>query len=174
MKVVSTQVHSLICISTFPTYWLINSIFLDSMCVSCSTLCNSMDCSLPGFSVRGISQVRILEWVAISFSNAWRWKVKVKSLSPVRLWATPWTAAYQAPPSMGFSGQQYWSGVPLPSPIKYYSAIKKKKKKLLWVSSGEVTEPGACYIEWSKSEREKHISRINVYVWNLGLSRWLW
>ena len=81
------------------------------------TLWDPMDCSPPGFSVHGILQARTLEWVAISFSNAWKWKVKVKSLSHVRLLATPWTAAYQAPPSMGFSGQQYWSGVPLPSPI---------------------------------------------------------
>ena len=64
----------------------------------------------------GILQARTLEWVAISFSNAWKWKVKVKSLSHVRLLETPWTAAYQAPPSMGFSRQEYWSGVPLPSP----------------------------------------------------------
>ena len=84
---------------------------------SCPTLCDPMDCSLQGFSVHGILQARTLEWVAISFSIAWKWKVKVKSLSRVRLLATPWTAAYQAPPSMGFSGQQYWSGVPLPSPL---------------------------------------------------------
>ena len=71
-----------------------------------------MDCSLPGFSVHRILQARTLEWVAISSSNAWKWKMKVKSLSRVWLLATPWTAAYQAPPSMGFSGQQYWSGVP--------------------------------------------------------------
>jgi len=83
---------------------------------SCPTLCDPMDCSPPGFSVHGILQARTLEWVAISFSNAWKWKVKVKSLSRVWLLATPWTAAYQAPLSMGFSGQQYWSGVPLPSP----------------------------------------------------------
>ena len=75
-----------------------------------------MDCSPPGSPVPGILQARTLEWVAISFSNAWKWKVKVESLSHVWLLATPWTAAYQAPPSMGFSGQQYWSGVPLPSP----------------------------------------------------------
>ena len=75
-----------------------------------------MNCSLSGFCIHGILQARTLEWVAISFSNAWKWKVKVKSLSRVRLLATPWTAAYQAPPSMGFSRQQYWSGVPLPSP----------------------------------------------------------
>ena len=84
---------------------------------SCPTLCDPMDYRLPGFSVHGILQARTLEWVAISFSNAWKWKVKVKSLSRVWLLATPWTAAYQAPPSMGFSGQEYWSGVPLPSPI---------------------------------------------------------
>ena len=64
--------------------------------------------------VPGILQARTLEWVAISFSNAWKWKVKVKSLSHIRLLATPWTAAYQAPPSMGFSRQEYQSGVPLP------------------------------------------------------------
>ena len=68
------------------------------------------------FPVPGILQARTLEWVAISFSNAWKWKVKVKSLSHAWLLATPWTAAYQAPPSMGFSRQEYWSGVPLPSP----------------------------------------------------------
>ena len=83
---------------------------------SCLTLCDPVDCSLPGFSVHGILKARTLEWVAISFSDAWKWKVKVKSLSRVWLLATPWTAAYQAPPSMGFSRQQYWSGVPFPSP----------------------------------------------------------
>ena len=83
---------------------------------SCPTLCDPMDCSLSGFSVHGILEARTLEWVAISFSNAWKWKVKVKSLSHVWLLVTPWTAAHQALPSMGFSGQQYWSGVPLPSP----------------------------------------------------------
>ena len=83
---------------------------------SCPTLCNPIDGSPPGSSVPGILQARTLEWVAISFSNAWKWKVKVKSLSRFRLVATPWTAAHQAPLSMGFSRQEYWSGVPLPSP----------------------------------------------------------
>ena len=82
---------------------------------SCPTLHNPADCSPPGSPVPGILQARTLEWVAISFSNAWKWKVKVKSLSHVWLWATPWTAAHQAPPSMGFSRQEYWSGVPSPS-----------------------------------------------------------
>ena len=83
---------------------------------SCPTLWDPIDGSPTGSPVPGILQARTLEWVAISFSNAWKWKVKVKSLSHVRLFATPWTAAYQAPPSMGFSRQEYWSGVPLPSP----------------------------------------------------------
>ena len=71
----------------------------------------------PRSPVPGILQARTLEWVAISFSNAWKWKVKVKSLSRVWLLATPWTVAHQAPPPKGFSRQEYWSGVPLPSPI---------------------------------------------------------
>ena len=81
----------------------------------CPTLCNPIDCSLPGSLVPGILQARTLEWVVISFSNAWKWKVKVRSLSRVRLFATPWTLAYQAFPSMGFSRQEYWSGMPSPS-----------------------------------------------------------
>ena len=82
---------------------------------SCLTLCDPTDGSPPSSPVPGILQARTLEWVAISFSNAWKWKMKVKLLSRVRLFVTPWTAAYQAPPSMGFSRQEYWSGVPLPS-----------------------------------------------------------
>ena len=82
----------------------------------CLTLCNPIDGSLPGSPVPGVLQARTLEWVAISFSNARKCKVKVKSLSCVRLFATPWTAAHRAPLSMGFSRQEYWSGVPLPSP----------------------------------------------------------
>ena len=84
---------------------------------SCPTLCDPIHGSPSSSSVPGILQARTLEWVAISFSNAWEWKVKVKSLSRVWLFATPWTAAYQGPPSMGFSRQEYWSGVPLPSPL---------------------------------------------------------
>ena len=85
---------------------------------SCPTLYDPIDGSPPGSPVPGILQARTLEWVAIAFSNAWKWKVTGKSLSSVRLLATPWTVAHQAPPSMGFSRQQCWSGVPLPSPGK--------------------------------------------------------
>ena len=90
---------------------------------SCPTLCDPIDGSPPGSSVPGILQARTLEWVTISFSNAWKWKVKVKSLSRVRPSATPWTAAFQAPPSMGPSRQEYWSGVPLPSLLIFTSNI---------------------------------------------------
>ena len=79
-------------------------------------LCNPTDGSPPGSPIPGILQARTLEWVAISFSNAWKWKVRVKLLSRVWLLATPWTAAYQALPSVGFSRQEYWSRVPFPSP----------------------------------------------------------
>ena len=88
---------------------------------SCPTLCDPIDSSPPDSPVPGILQARTLEWVAISFSNACKWKVKVKSLSHVWPFSTPWTAAYQAPPSMGFSRQEYWSGVPLPSPMSIIS-----------------------------------------------------
>ena len=91
---------------------------------SCPTLCDPIDGSPPGSPVPGILQARTLEWVAIAFSNAWKWKVKVKLLSCVWLLATPWTAAHQAPPSMGFSRQEYWSGVPLPSPTILSSAVQ--------------------------------------------------
>ena len=94
----------------------------------CPTLCDPIDGLPPGSPVPGILQARTLEWVAISFSNAWNWKVKVKSPLRVRLLANPWTAAYQAPPSMGFSRQEYWSGVPFAfsewSPHKYPKGVQ--------------------------------------------------
>ena len=84
---------------------------------SCPTLCDPRDSSPPDSPIPGTLQARTLEWVAISLSDAWKWKMKVKSRSHDRLFATPWTAAYQVLPSMGFSRQEYWSGVPLPSPM---------------------------------------------------------
>ena len=94
---------------------------------SCPTLCDPIDGSPPVSPVPGMLQARTLEWVAISFSNAGKWKVKVKSLSRVRPSATPWTAAFQAPLSMGFSRQEYWSGVPLPSPLNSRDALNKPR-----------------------------------------------
>ena len=101
---------------------------------SCLTLCHPTDRSPSGSPVPGILQARTLEWVAISFSNAWKWKMKVKSLSRVRLFATSWTAAYQAPLSVGFSRQEYWSGVPLPSPARkvWELLIPSTKMTGLW------------------------------------------
>ena len=86
---------------------------------SCPTLCDPRDSSPPGSAIPGTLQARTLEWVAISFTNVRKQKVKVKSLSCFQLLATPWTTAHQAPPSMGFSRQEYWSGVPLPSLLFY-------------------------------------------------------
>ena len=88
---------------------------------SCPTLCDPIDGSPPGSPIPGILQERTLEWVAISFSNAWKWKVKVTLLSRAQLLVTPWTGAHQAPPPMGFSRQEYRSGVPLPSPNLGYT-----------------------------------------------------
>ena len=108
---------------------------------SCLTLCDPIDGSPPGSPVPGILQARTLDWVAISFSNAWKWKVKMKSLSRVQLSVTPWTAAHQAPPSMGLSRQEYWSGVPLPSPTVplgksyfrvFLTIVNWKKKSTMW------------------------------------------
>ena len=110
----------------FPLYVLISPshTLLDAAAAklrqSCPTLCDPTDGSPTGSSVPGILQARILEWVAIPFSNAWKWKAKVKSLSRVWLCATPQTAAHPAPPSMGLSRQEYWSGVPLPSPTAWW------------------------------------------------------
>ena len=102
------------CVGCFIVYNML--LLLLSWLQSCPTLCDPIDGSPPGSPVPGLLQARTLEWVAFSFSNACKWKVKVKSLSRVQLFATPWTADHQASPSMGFSRQEYWSGVPLPSP----------------------------------------------------------
>ena len=106
---------------------------------SCPTLCNPTDGSPPGSPIPGILQARTLDWVAISFSSAWKWKVKVKSLSRVWLLVTPWTAAHQAPPSMGFSRQEYWSGVPLPSSE---GRLRLTKTKTHWSYWFEETNTG--------------------------------
>ena len=116
----------------------------------CLTLCDPIDGSPRGSPIPGI----LGKWVAISFSNAWKWKVKMKLLSCVRLFATPWTAAYQAPPSMGFSRQEYWSGVPLPSP----KGCTIKEIKLVgwkWVLLGtqEVSNDEASGLSHQMAER---------------------
>ena len=116
---------------------------------SCLTLWHPIDSSPPGSAISGVFQARTLEWLAISFSNARKWKVKVKSLSRVRLLATSWTAAHQAPPSMGFSRQEYWSGVPLPSPLKSlfdHKLVKLEAKVLSVVTQGAPPIPVVAFI----------------------------
>ena len=135
----------------------------------CLTLCDPIDGIPPGFPVPGILQARTLEWVAISFSNAWKWKVKVKSLSRVRLLATPWTAAHQAPPSMGFSRQEYWSGVPLPSPKCYMLVTSNslwphglQPARLLcpWDSPGKNTGVGCHFLlQCMKVKSESEVAK---------------
>ena len=118
---------------------------------SCPTLCDPVDGSPPGSPVPGILQARTLEWVAISFSNAWKWEVKVKSLSHVRLFTTPWTSAYQAPLSTGFSRQEYWSGVPLPSLEGHYKQLKNQNS-----SSGDNNDDEGVTTAWGiKGNKEE-------------------
>ena len=126
---------------------------------SCPTLCNSTDSSPPDSPVPGILQARTLEWVAISFSNAWKWKVKVKLLSRVQLLATPWTEAYQAPPSMGFSRQEYWSGLPLPSPRLELDTCKFLFHTSLFIQSCLFYNTSSCIFFKMK--------RISVRYWLL-------
>ena len=121
---------------------------------SCPTLCNSIDGSPPGSPVTGILQARTLEWVAISFSNAWKWKVKVKSFIRVWLPATPWTAAYQAPPSMGFSRQEHWSfllfqGYPVSAPTTIlfkHGGSDSKELPAMW-EAGSISGSGSFPLE---------------------------
>ena len=128
---------------------------------SCLTLCDPTDGSPPGSPIPGILQARTLEWVAISFSNAWKWKVKVKLLSYVWLLATPWIAAYQAPPSMGFSRQEYWSGVPLPSPTEHTKSFqihlikspREQKKYLKNTKNFLDQKKGISPVYWSKKKK---------------------
>ena len=138
---------------------------------SCPTPCDPIDTSPPGSPVPGILQARALERVAISFSNAWKWKVKGKSLSCVWLFTTPWTAAYQAPPSMGFSRQEYWSGMPLPSPgversLKEIMAMRTKVVLFLLVYNFHCQWSCFSKIKFSKNllDMEKQLA-MGILSW---------
>ena len=124
----------------------------------CPTLCGPIDGSPPGSPIPGILQARILEWVAVSFSNAWKWKVKGKSLSRVRLLATPWPTAYQAPPSMGFSRQEYWRGVPLPSPASMSNTLNN------WLHPAFASTPGRGWPISFSSLTSQEVSRGTHFV----------
>ena len=132
----------------------------------CLTLCDPIDDCLPGSSIPGILKARTLEWVAISSSNAWKWKVKVKSSSCVRLLLTLWIAAYQAPPSMGFSRQENWSGLPLPSPSGILFIHKKE-----WNNASCTNINGDYHTKWSKSERA-NILWYHLYVESKMWHKW--
>ena len=133
---------------------------------SCPTLCYPIDGSPPGSAVPGILQARTLEWVAISFSNAWKWKVKVKSLSRVWPSATPWTATYQAPPSTKFSRQEYWSGLPLPSPIIAINQIHPQGSSVWLVEFGL-----SSHWDFKRTPQAKENWR-KVYPWSSEISIW--
>ena len=122
---------------------------------SCPTLCDPIDGSPPGSPVPGILQARTLEWVAISFSKAWKCKGKAKSLSRVQPSATPWTAAFQAPPSMGFARQVYWSGLPLPSP----KVIAKQVEFICTIAK----QIEAVHMPYKKDEKKGHNNFANTY-----------
>ena len=129
-----------------------------------------------GSTVPGILQARILEWVTISVSNAWKWKVKVKSLSRVRLFVTPWTAAHQAPPPMGFSRQEYWSGVPLPSLITCGESCYSKVKTLCYLIKLEnivlvflvillIIDFFSAYLLKSQGSFIRHMLDAKIQIW---------
>ena len=143
-------------------YWTTTAAAAAKSLQSCPTLFNPIDGSPPGSAVPGILQARTLEWVAISFSNAWKWKVKVKSLSRVRLLGTPWTAAYQAPLPMGPFRQEYWSGF----------AIAFSGKGWQWdLISTNQTCPASIWTLWfleghvspCKSQRTNYVRRGRGY-----------
>ena len=138
---------------------------------SCPTLWDPIDGSPPGSTVPGILQAKTLEWVAISFSNAWKWKVKVKLLSRVWLFATSWTAAHQAPPSVGFSRQEYWSGVPLPSPV--YSSIIHNSLKLVIHQISIIRERNKFgkSIKWKAILELKWVSNSYTFQHSLGWNK---
>ena len=167
----------------------------------CPTLCDPVDDSPPGSPIPGIPQARTLEWVAISLSSAWKWKVKVRSLSHVQLPATPWTAAHQAPLSIGFSRQEYWSGVPLASPyvtlanqnglfFKYpsYHNLPLNTYKITqlekWpkhycslanteIKPGEERPRGQCFIrQYGSSKGDLRVSEDTDSIWVSTLSYW--
>ena len=129
----------------------------------CSTLCDPIDRSPP---VPGILQARTLEWVAISFSNAWKWKMKGKSLSSVQLFATPGTAAHQAPPSMGFSREEYWGGVPLPSP----SGNLRTLKSLWQCCSPTKQQPTVGRMQNEKMDKRKDLTYLRKWLcWHTSM-----
>ena len=127
---------------------------------SCPTLCDPIDSSPPRSPIPGILQARTREWVAVYFSNAWKWKVKVKSVSRDWLVATPWNTAYQAPPSMGFSRQEYWSGLPLPSLIS--STYLLWKILLTWSQCSSLVPHHISIVPWCSINIQQLETAMNI------------
>ena len=147
----------------------------------CPTLCDPIDGSPPGSAVPGILQARTLEWVAISFSNAWKWKVKVKLLSRVWLFTTPWTKAYRAPLSMGLSRQEYWSGVPLSSPKVFIliASLRRVSQVVLVVKNSpanarDIRDAGLIYPGLGRSPEGRHGNLLKYSFLENPLNRRAW
>ena len=139
---------------------------------SCQTLCDPIDCSPAGSTIPGIIQARTLEWVAISFSNAWKWKVKVKSLCRVRLLATPWTAAHQAPPSRGFSGKSTGVGCHC-----LLQCMKVKSESEVAQSCPTLSDPMDCSPPGSSVHgifQARGLEWVAMYRWRAWGINWLW
>ena len=146
---------------------------------SCPTLCDPREGSPLGSPVPGILRAWTLEWVDISFYNARKWKVKVKSLSCVRLLVTPWTTAYQASPSMGFARQEYWCGLPLPSLCQLlrnfifcWHLKLRQSCGMEYLTDHACTNSGSLVSEWSWIVKQsagvgklEDWSLLNWYIW---------
>ena len=137
--------------------------------LSCPTLCDPIDGSPPGSVCwrPGILQARTPEGVAISFSNAWEWKMKVKSLSHVRLFATPWTTAHQALPSLGFSRQEHWSGLPFPSPVHESEKWKWSRSVVSDSSQSHGLQPTRLEILNEKLLCTRELYHVYYIIWSL-------
>ena len=142
---------------------------------SCLTLRDPMDYSLPGSSVPGIFQARVLEWVAIAFSRHILLLLLLRRFSHVRLCATPWTTAYQAPPSLGFSRQEHWGGLPFPSPMHESEKWSEVAQSCLTLSDPmDCSPPGSSIhgifrsrvLKWGATAfTSRHVLVLNKYLW---------
>ena len=159
---------------SFNDYWVYVAAAAAKSLQSCPTLCDPIDGIPLSSPIPGTLQARTLEWVAISFSSAWKWKVKVKLLSCIRLFTTPWIAAHQAPLSMGFSRREYWSRVPLPSPIDCMSFLTK-----FWIILSTKSYKIGLSDPKKLKDRKFYWCCLNISMgewgmWQILFGGWLW